>query len=121
MGDRRLLRRAPEGEVDVHADLSGLVDWPINDMVVDAEGRAYVGNFGFDLMNGAFPATTTLVRVDPDGTAVARRGSDLPQRLGDHPGRRHADRGRDRRRALHGIHDRRRRLAHRPPRLGAGR
>jgi sugar lactone lactonase YvrE len=70
MGDRRLLRRDPSGEVSVHADLSGLVQWPLNDMVVDAHGRAYVGNFGFDLMNGGFPATTSLFRVDPDGSVA---------------------------------------------------
>ena len=39
----------------------------INDMVVDAQGRAYVGNFGFDLMGGAPVRNTTIVRVDPDG------------------------------------------------------
>jgi sugar lactone lactonase YvrE len=69
MGDRRILRRDVKGEVDVHCDLSGLVNHAINDMVVDEHGRAYVGNFGFDLMNGGFPATTVLVRVDPDGSA----------------------------------------------------
>jgi sugar lactone lactonase YvrE len=43
-------------------------------MVVDAQGRAYVGNFGFDLMGGAPVATAALLRVDPDGgvTAVAQ-------------------------------------------------
>ena len=58
-------------------------------MVVDAQGRAYVGNFGFDLMSGGVPATTSLFRVDPDGsvTVVGRR-TDVPERLGDHPGRR---------------------------------
>jgi sugar lactone lactonase YvrE len=71
MGDRRLLRRDASGDISVHADLSGLVRWPLNDMVVDAQGRAYVGNFGFDLMNGGFPATTSLIRVDPDGSATA--------------------------------------------------
>ena len=40
-------------------------------MVVDAQGRAYVGNFGFDLMAGEPVATTTVVRVDPDGSARA--------------------------------------------------
>jgi sugar lactone lactonase YvrE len=35
-------------------------------MVVDAEGRAYVGNFGFDL-HGGTPAPAVLCRVDPDG------------------------------------------------------
>ena len=36
-------------------------------MVVDAEGRAYVGNFGFDLMGGGDPVAAALMRVDPDG------------------------------------------------------
>jgi sugar lactone lactonase YvrE len=71
MGDRRLLRRDAAGEVTVHADLSELAQWPLNDMVVDTQGRAWVGNFGFDLMNGGFPATTNLFRVDPDGSATA--------------------------------------------------
>ena len=37
-------------------------------MVVDAQGRAYVGNFGFDLMAGDPFRATPIVRVDPDGT-----------------------------------------------------
>src|SRR5205085_4911044 len=48
-------------------------------MVVDGSGRAYVGNFGFDLMAGDEPKTTVLVRVDPDGTAtVAADGLMFP-------------------------------------------
>ena len=39
-------------------------------MVVDAQGRAFVGNFGFDLMGGADVAPTALLRVDPDGTVT---------------------------------------------------
>jgi sugar lactone lactonase YvrE len=68
--DFKLLRRAPDGAVAEHADLSGLATGHLNDMVVDAGGRAYVGNFGFDLMAGADPASTDLVRVDPDGTVT---------------------------------------------------
>jgi sugar lactone lactonase YvrE len=67
--EQRILRRSPDGEVTEHADLSSLVSFPLNDMVVDGQGRAYVGNFGFDLMNRAEPAPTMLIRVDPDGTA----------------------------------------------------
>ncbi len=37
---------------------------------VDAQGRAYVGNFGFDLMAGAPIETASLHRVDPDGTVT---------------------------------------------------
>lgn len=69
MKDRKVLRREPDGTLAVHADLSSLTGGHINDMVVDAKGRAYVGNFGFDLMAGAPVATTTLVRVDTDGVA----------------------------------------------------
>jgi sugar lactone lactonase YvrE len=39
-------------------------------MVVDAAGRAYVGNFGFDLMAFADPEPANLIRVDPDGSAT---------------------------------------------------
>ncbi|MEV0738150.1 SMP-30/gluconolactonase/LRE family protein [Streptomyces sp. NPDC050549] len=37
-----------DGELVVHADLRHVVGGPVNDMLVDPEGRAYVGNFGFD-------------------------------------------------------------------------
>ena len=50
-----------------------------------------------------------------------RRGPALPQRLGHHPRRADADRRRDGRRPLHGVHHRGRRRADRPPRVGAGR
>lgn len=66
MRDHRLLRRTPEGRVEEYADLSEHCGGNLNDLVVDAAGRAYVGNFGFDLMSGADPDTATLVRVDPD-------------------------------------------------------
>jgi sugar lactone lactonase YvrE len=68
--DLKILRRSPEGEVTPHADLTGVARFHLNDMVVDAQGRAYVGNFGFDLMNRAEPAPTELARVDPDGAAA---------------------------------------------------
>lgn len=66
MLDRRLLRwdgRWPS----THADLSELVASPCNDMVVDADGRAYVGNFGFDRHAGEPFAETTMIVVEPDG------------------------------------------------------
>jgi len=66
MHDRRLLRLDPKGLTPV-ADLSHIAGFHANDMVVDRAGRAYVGNFGFDLVGGAKPCTTSLARVDPDG------------------------------------------------------
>jgi sugar lactone lactonase YvrE len=68
MRDRTLLRREPDGELVVHADLADHVTGHPNDMVVDAQGRAYVGNFGFDLLAGEDIAPGALLRVDPDGT-----------------------------------------------------
>ena len=80
MTDRLLLRFEPDALV-VHADLSGIATFHCNDMVVDAVGRAYVGNFGFDLdaaetsddFAGALAAYegATIARVDPDGSIHA--------------------------------------------------
>ena len=89
MTRRQVLRRPPQGAVSVHADLSGIADFHCNDMVVDAEGGAYVGNFGFDLeaeiaARGAQSVvaehpTARLARVSPDGTvSVAAEGLSFP-------------------------------------------
>jgi sugar lactone lactonase YvrE len=67
MKDRKLMR-LEAGELVEHADLSTTSGGHVNDMVVDAQGRAYVGNFGFDLMGGGAFRTAPIVRVDPDGT-----------------------------------------------------
>ena len=69
MTDRRLLRREADGSLIEVADLSSLAAYHCNDMVVDQKGRAYIGNFGFDLLAGAKPTTTDLVLVTPDGQA----------------------------------------------------
>ncbi|KAJ1684440.1 hypothetical protein LUZ63_020195 [Rhynchospora breviuscula] len=68
--DRQLLRREEDGTSVVHADLSSYASQQLNDMVVDADGRAWVGSFGFDLMAGADIETTDLLRVDPDGSVT---------------------------------------------------
>ena len=74
--DSRLLRREPDGSLVTHADLSTHVTGEPNDMVVDQQGRAFVGNFGFDLFGGAPIAPTAVLRVDPDGT-VTQLADDL--------------------------------------------
>ncbi len=73
MTDRRLLR-FDGSELRLHADLSELASFHCNDMVVDADGRAFVGNFGFDLHARKKPTPAEIIRVDPDGSAriVAR-------------------------------------------------
>lgn len=74
MRDQKILRREADGSLQVHADLSGQAIGHLNDMVVDAEGRAFVGCFGFDLMGGARLAAGALYRVDPDGTVTEAAG-----------------------------------------------
>jgi sugar lactone lactonase YvrE len=70
MKDHRVLRQHPGGEISEHADLTDQCGGHLNDLVVDKDGRAYVGDFGFDLMAGGQPARTSLKRVDPDGTVT---------------------------------------------------
>jgi sugar lactone lactonase YvrE len=67
MSKKQLLRFNGKN-LEVHADLSQHASGICNDMVVDRAGRAYVGNFGFDLHNNAKPAPAELIRVDADGS-----------------------------------------------------
>jgi sugar lactone lactonase YvrE len=79
MRDRKVLRREADGSLVEHADLSSLAPWHLNDMLVHHDGRAWVGNFGFDLMGGAQARTTVLICMEPDGTAqVAADGLGFP-------------------------------------------
>jgi sugar lactone lactonase YvrE len=70
MKDRLILRLEPDGSLVTHADLGAHAAGYVNDFAVDAAGRAFVGNFGFDLMGGAALTTASLHRVDPDGTVT---------------------------------------------------
>jgi sugar lactone lactonase YvrE len=67
MVERKLLRLENDGSLACVADLSDIAPFHCNDMVVDAQGNAYVGNFGFDLHGGAEHAKTNLARVTPQG------------------------------------------------------
>lgn len=75
MLDRRVLR-FDGNRLHLYADLSALATGPCNDMVVDAAGRAYVGNFGYDHHGGEASRNACLARVDPDGRVV-RAADDL--------------------------------------------
>lgn len=68
MHDRRLLRLDKDG-VQTVADLGHLAPSHCNDMVVDRHGRAYIGNFGFDMFNKEPVRSTVLMLVTPDGEA----------------------------------------------------
>ena len=86
MVKRQVLRRAPDGKISIHADLSKIAAFHCNDMVVDANGGAYVGNFGFDLHEDlikrgeaaviADHPTAKLARISPSG-AVSVAAEDM--------------------------------------------
>ena len=69
MLDRRVLRM--NGELVPHADLSSVATYHCNDMVVDRQGRAYVGNFGFDLDHELTTRGAESVLADHDKAALA--------------------------------------------------
>lgn len=80
MTQRKLWRRTADGRLQLHADLGAVASGHCNDMVVDRTGRAYVGNFGFDLdaairevgIQGilAHPPLCNLICVQPDGSVT---------------------------------------------------
>jgi len=83
---RAVLRREDDGTLVTHGTLAPWAGYHGNDMVVSARGQAYVGNFGFDLdgvLSGPDPGSlfseggapsTSLVRIDPNGTAQEAAG-----------------------------------------------
>jgi sugar lactone lactonase YvrE len=79
MIDRRVLRQEPDGAFVEHADLSQVATWHANDMVVAADGTAYVGNFGFSLVPPAPVTLANLARVSRDGVvSIAAREMFFP-------------------------------------------
>ena len=64
----RKVMRFDGNALSVHADLSGLAPYEINDMVVDRHGHAFVGQFGYALREGGAPVASPLLRIDPDGS-----------------------------------------------------
>lgn len=91
MKDRKVLRLEADGSLVEHADLSGIAGFHVNDLITDAAGRAYVGNFGYDLhadmavrevpviLGDETAGATSLALVHPDGRVeVAAEGVRFP-------------------------------------------
>jgi sugar lactone lactonase YvrE len=72
---QRLVRREPDGSMVTHADLAPVSHKPWNDLVVDANGNAYVNSIGFDFPGGE-PAPGLIALVTPEGV-VRQVGDDL--------------------------------------------
>lgn len=80
MSSRKLVRLEPDGSLTEHADLSSIADGDINDMIVAADGTAYVGHMGYRIHEpGAQRRTAETIRVTPDGeVSVAAGGLEAP-------------------------------------------
>ena len=64
--NRQPLRLDRDGLTPV-ADLSSLAVGNTNDMMADAQGRAYIGHLGYDLFGGEEPKPASLLWLAPDG------------------------------------------------------
>ena len=67
---RRVVDRLEaDGSLRVHADLSSVARGVLNDMIVSADGRAYVGDMGMDPNDpGAGMRPGQLLCIEPDGS-----------------------------------------------------
>lgn len=68
--DAKLWAVAAEGSVTEVADLSHLAKGLLNDMVVDGEGRAYVGDTGFNIADGEEPRPGRVILWRDGGDAA---------------------------------------------------
>jgi sugar lactone lactonase YvrE len=80
--ENRVYRQENDGSLRVHADLRDVAGGALNDMITDARGRAYVGNYGFDyeartrdrphsfLYRPPGPPPTPIACLAPDGTLI---------------------------------------------------
>ena len=53
--DRKLSWVGADGELELACSLAGVAKGPLNDMVVDGNGHAYVGDIGFNFAAGETP------------------------------------------------------------------
>jgi sugar lactone lactonase YvrE len=70
MARRSVVRIEADGAQRVAADLTEITTCKCNDMIVDTNGNAYVGDFGYDLLHGAPPAPGVLALARPDGSSA---------------------------------------------------
>ena len=64
MKDRKLMS-FKDGQLKERADLSEFSGFHCNDMVVDIDGNAFIGNFGFNTYDGEEIKPTNLILVKP--------------------------------------------------------
>lgn len=83
---REVLRMDGDRALTQHADLSGLTDFGLNEIVIHERGFTYVNGAGFDLMGGGEPAPGLVTLVRPDGSSdVLDRGIAFPNGMAISP------------------------------------
>lgn len=86
---RQVLRLHPDGTRTVHADLSHLEKHPTNELLVDSDGQAFLGSFGYDIYADEPLVPAGVYRIAPDGTVtLAADGFDFPNGMVMLPGTR---------------------------------
>jgi sugar lactone lactonase YvrE len=77
---RKRLMTYAGGRLSLYADLSGIAAGTIDDMIIDGQGRAYVGDLGFDMPPPPDRgAPGRIILVMPDGAArVVAEGLRFP-------------------------------------------
>jgi 2-polyprenyl-6-methoxyphenol hydroxylase-like FAD-dependent oxidoreductase/sugar lactone lactonase YvrE len=89
--DFKLMMIDPAGEVHEYADLSAYARGAANELLVDNNGRCYVGHHGFDFFGGAELEPSSLIMIDenqqvrvvaedlifPNGSVITEDGQTL--------------------------------------------
>src|SRR3954452_3787272 len=63
----QLLRREPDGTMQIHANTGAVAKHNWNEIVVDGRGNTYINGFDFDFLGGEAPKPGIIALVTPDG------------------------------------------------------
>jgi sugar lactone lactonase YvrE len=75
--DKKLWWVRPGGDLELAIDLSGQVSGVLNDMIVDTQGRAWIGDTGFDLLRGETPRPGALLTWQTGESVATVAASDV--------------------------------------------
>lgn len=78
---KRRIYRSADGDIQALADISSITKFCLSDGIVDAMGRLYIGDIGYNFIDPAAKPVDScvIVRVDPDHhSTVVARGLSFP-------------------------------------------
>lgn len=70
MFSRKIMRVSGDGKRTVHADLSRIEATPTNEMLVDSNGHAYLGSFGYDIYAGEAMTPAPVYHINAEGEVL---------------------------------------------------